>query len=73
MMKRNRSYDRNDNFEWLMSQNLSEYEGYWISVIDTEIVAKSKSLREVVAKSRKKYPDKRPFVVKITSPSILAV
>jgi len=61
---------RDSNFEWLMSQNLSEFEGLWVSVVDGRIVSKNKSLKRVIAAAKEKYPDDVPFVVKIAFPFI---
>ncbi len=72
-MTQKEAEERNRNFEWLMSQNLSEYEGCWVSVVDREVVAKGKSLGRVVAKSRDEHPDKNPFVMRVTAPGTLAV
>ncbi len=50
---------------------LSDYVGYWIAVIDGKVVAKEKDAKTAYLKSKNLYPDKVPFVMKVPTESIM--
>jgi hypothetical protein len=57
--------ERLGNFQWLATQNLSDFEGKWISVINKIIVSSGTDLRTVMAETRKKFPGKVPFITRV--------
>ena len=65
--------ERNSNFEWLANQNLNDYKGHWISIRDRQIIASGLVLRDVLRATRKKYPDKVPFVVRVPETTYITV
>lgn len=63
--------EREANFNWLCRQNLSEYEGLWVSVVDESIVAIHKRLKRVLEVTEKEHPGKRPFVLRVSRSELM--
>ena len=59
------SKERTENFQWLASQNLTEYEGLWIGVVNKHIICANKQLKKVMDATRAKCPGKVPFITKV--------
>ena len=59
------SREREANHAWIASQNLSEFEGKWVGVVDQKLVESGDNAVEIVRKCREKYPKKTPFIVKV--------
>jgi hypothetical protein len=59
--------DREENFEWIVTQNLTDYSGLWIAIVDKRIVSKGNDALEVVEIARRMHPKKVPFVFKVPS------
>ncbi len=38
----------NSDYEWLLLQNISQFKGQWIAVLNRNIVARNKSLKHVI-------------------------
>ena len=57
--------ERNSNFDWMASQNLSDYRGHWVCIVNKRIIAHGRVLKDVLKITREKYPDKVPFVVRV--------
>jgi hypothetical protein len=57
--------ERNKNFDWLVNQNLSAFQGFWVTIVDQQIVTKGKSITVVLKETRNKYPNKIPFLFKV--------
>ena len=53
------------NYEFFMKTDVSEYIGEWIAIIDSNIVAHGKNLKEVLNQAKQIYPGKRPLIAKI--------
>lgn len=50
-MKNKKVLDQNQlssDYEWLLMQNLSQYNGQWIAVSEAKIVARDNSLKQVM-------------------------
>ena len=58
-------------FEWYSKTDLSEYAGKWVVILDNKVVFSGKSLNEPLAKFKKAYPKKKPFIVKIPQSNVL--
>ncbi len=54
-----------DSYEFFLDADLKQYEGKWISIVDSEIVSSGKSAKTVFDETKKKYPGKLPFITKI--------
>lgn len=53
------------NYEWFLKEDLKEYAGKWLAIIDKQIVASGKNVNEVIQKTKQKYPNKKPFITKV--------
>ncbi len=53
------------NFESLTEEELTKYSGEWIAVIDSKVVAHSKSFNELYSLVKENYPKKRPLIGKL--------
>ena len=49
------------NFDYYLSTDLEKYAGKWIAILDNKIVAAGREFKEVFAKTRAEYPNKRPL------------
>jgi Family of unknown function (DUF5678) len=62
-------------FEHIMDMGdkneLSEYVGYWIGVVDGKIVAKEKDAKTAYLKTKSQYPNKVPFVMKVPTEDVM--
>lgn len=65
--------ERESNFRWLMNQNLSSYQGFWVGVVDKSIITKGRNAKDVIKNVRKKFPNKTPFVALIPSEKAIVV
>lgn len=63
---------RDANFAWVSNQNLSEFQGEWVVVVDKKIIASGPNAAEVIKKSRAACPGKRPFLVKVPKNSVIS-
>lgn len=71
--RRSMKEDREENFQWIVTQNLTDYTGLWIAVVDKDIVGKGKDVLRVIENARKKYPKRVPFVYKVPSAEIITL
>jgi len=55
------------SYEWFLKQDMSNYDGKWVAIIDKEIVASGKDVEKLVLDVKNKYPSKRPLITKIRS------
>lgn len=55
------------NYEWFLKQDLSNYAGMWIAIIDKQIVANNKNINKIMEVVKKNYPNKRPLITKINN------
>ena len=64
-----------NDYEWLVKKSwnkeLGRYTGEWIVVKNKKIVAHGKDFELVIKKFQKKFPEARPFVVRIPEPAII--
>ena len=54
-------FDRSSEIHWL-AQHGSEYQGQWVALLGSELLAHSKSLEEVVMALEKNMPSRRPLL-----------
>lgn len=52
------------NFNFILSNDLSKYAGDWIAVADNKVIAKGESASEVMSKSKKKTKN-RTTIMKV--------
>jgi len=59
------------NYNSFMRMDVSSYSDEWIAIVNGELVAHSKSFKEVYKTAKKKFPDERPLVAKIPSGKVM--
>ncbi len=61
MMKSSRMSD----YDWFMEHDFSQYAGEWIAILNKQVVEHGKDAGKIIEVVKKKYPGKRPSLVKI--------
>jgi hypothetical protein len=63
------------NFESLSEDNLLEFAGQWIAILDSKIVAHGKSFSEIYKLVKEHYPKERPLISKLpeANPVVLSI
>ena len=59
------------NFESLKEEDLSEFAGEWIAVINNKVVEHGESFREVFKQVKLKYPKGRPLIGKVPEKNLI--
>jgi hypothetical protein len=55
-----------NEFDIIMSMSdLGKYAGKWIAVVGDDIVAIDETGSDVFKKAKEKYPDRKPFIMKV--------
>ena len=62
-----------NEYDYLMSaQNeIKDYVGLWIAIVDEKIVAKGDSASQVLKQVREEHPDREPFVTKVPKNKVM--
>ncbi|HLD05827.1 MAG TPA: DUF5678 domain-containing protein [Candidatus Nanoarchaeia archaeon] len=55
------------DYEWYLKQDLSQYAGQWVAIIDKKIVANDKDAAKVIQEAKRKCPDKKPSITKVNN------
>jgi hypothetical protein len=50
------------DYEWFLKSDLNKYSGNWIAIIDKQVVASDKDPKQLVQKTKKKFPNKKPVI-----------
>ena len=53
------------NSEWFQHQNLSDFAGQWVCVVDEKVVAQHADLDSLVRLVKDKTKGKTPFIVRV--------
>ncbi len=53
------------NYDWLITTNLSKYEGEWIIIANESVIAHGQDLNKLYTKVNKKYPREELLTVNI--------
>lgn len=56
---------KTDNYEMFLKLDMSEFIGEWVVIIDGEIVAHGKNVKEVLKEAITRFPGKRPMIARI--------
>jgi hypothetical protein len=64
--------DFNDEYRWLQKQNLEQFKGKWIAVIDKKIVGSGLYADDVVKEVKKKTKE-TPFLIKVPTEDYLSL
>jgi hypothetical protein len=60
----------NSDYEWLLLQGISQYKGQWIAVLDRNIIARNKLLKNVLKTVANKNLDKIPLYLRVPEGSV---
>ena len=61
------------DYEWLLMQSLSQYEGQWIAVSEKKIVARDIVLKKVLEKVASRSLSKMPLYLRVPEGSVTAM
>lgn len=53
------------NYEWFLKEDLKDYAGKWLAIIDKKVVASGAEVNQVIQEVNKKYPNKKPLITKV--------
>ena len=54
-----------NNYEFFMKVDLSQYIGKWIAICDNKIVSSGQDPKEVFKKAKNLFPKQRPLLTKV--------
>jgi len=54
-----------------MGKELENYVGEWIGIVDNKIVARGKDAKEAFNKTKKKYPNKIPYIMRVPNDGVM--
>lgn len=60
----------NSDYKWLLLQGISQYKGQWIAVLDRSIIARNKSLKNVLKAVADKNLNTVPLYLKVPEGSV---
>lgn len=60
----------NSDYKWLLLQGISQYKGQWIAVLDRNIVARNKSLKNVLKTVADKNLNTVPLYLRVPEGSV---
>ncbi|MBS3060458.1 MAG: hypothetical protein J4432_03030 [DPANN group archaeon] len=55
------------NYEAFMKQDVSEYSGQWIIIINQKVVKHGTELQLILKQVQKEYPKQKPLIARIPS------
>ena len=53
------------NYEWYLKNDLSQYAGEWVAILDKKVIAHDKNLNKIISNIRNKYINKKPLITKV--------
>lgn len=59
------------NYEFYADADLSAYAGEWVAIINEEVVAHGKNVKELIKKAGEKSPGTTPFIAKVPLKKVL--
>ncbi len=62
---------KDKSYEFYINNDLSEYAGKWVAIIDEQVVASGDNAKTVLEAALKKLPDKMPLLAKIPKQEVL--
>ncbi len=54
------------NFDCYLSLNLEKYAGKWIAILDDQVIASGNEFKDVFARAKKEYPNKKPLFDRVS-------
>lgn len=61
------------SYQFYVNNDLSEYAGKWVAIVDEEVVASGDNAKVVYEEALKKFPDRLPLLAKIPKDEILVL
>lgn len=55
------------NYNYFIKTDLVNYIGEWIAIVDEKVVASGKSVKQVFAAAKQKFPKKKMLLAKVPS------
>jgi len=55
----------NKDFEFYLKADLSRYKGKYVAIVEAQVVGSGDNAKELLEEVTRKYPDKRPTLVKV--------
>jgi len=62
---------KDKSYHFFINNDLSEYAGKWVAIVDEEVVASGDNAKEVFEAAKSKFPDRLPALAKIPKDEIL--
>jgi len=59
------------SYEFYINNDLSEYSGKWVAIVDEQVVASGDNAKTVLEEAQKKFPDRMPLLAKIPKQEVL--
>lgn len=56
-----------------LGEKLGEYADEWIAVVDSKVIARGRTAKEVYEAARTAYPKKVPFIMKVPTDKIMVL
>ena len=53
------------DYEWFLKEDVKNYSGKWLAILDKKIVASGSDLSKVLTEVRKEFPNKKPIITKV--------
>ena len=53
------------DYEWFLEQDLTEYSGKWLAILNKKVVAYGNDVNQVIKQVKDRYPNKKPLITKI--------
>jgi len=55
----------NANYDYFMNLDVSSYVGQWVAICDQEVVAHSRSFKDVYSQAKEKCGKSKPFIAMV--------
>lgn len=55
------------NYEWFLQNDLEEYSGKWLAIINKKVVEVNKDIQQLIDIVKEKYPNEKPLITKVRS------
>lgn len=59
--------DLQSNYNFYLKSNLNRYNGQWVAIVNKKVISHSRSPKKAYLTAKKKFPNKNPFMAKVSS------
>ncbi len=63
----NKMKDDHEDYEWYLKEDLSNYAGQWVAILDKKVVASGRNIGRLLEEFKKTHPGKTPMITKINN------